>query len=99
MSITYWRAQIDEIDRALIALISERARCARTIGRLKREQQLPIVDASREAEIQTNVEATNNGPLETEALQKIFERIVDEMRLLQENTPEENKESNEVRPT
>ena len=91
MSITYWRAQIDEIDRALVALISERARCARKIGRLKREQHLPIVDAAREIEIQMNIESTNKGPLETEALQRIFERIIDEMRLLQENAPEEKK--------
>ena len=92
MSITYWRSQIDEIDRALVSLISERARCARTIGRLKREQQLPIVDAARENDVQTNVKATNSGPLATEALQRIFERIIDEMRLLQENASETNQE-------
>lgn len=98
MSITYWRSQIDEIDRALVALLSERARCARTVGRLKREKQLPIVDAAREAEIQASVEATNSGPLPAGALQRIFERIVDEMRLLQESESEENKNRTEARP-
>lgn len=92
MTINYWRLQIDEIDRALVALLSERARCARTIGRLKREQLLPVVDALRESEVQANIKAANSGPLLTEALQRIFERIIDEMRLLQENSLETNKE-------
>ncbi len=91
MTIRYWREQIDEIDRALVALLSERARCARTIGRLKREQHLPIVDAKRESEIRANIETTNKGPLPIEALQRIFERIIDEMRLLQENSIETDK--------
>jgi chorismate mutase len=91
MSITYWREQIDEIDRTLVSLISERARCARKIGSLKREQRLPIVDVAREADIQQRIEALNNGPLSTEALWRIFERIIDEMRLLQEDERNNNQ--------
>ena len=91
MSITYWREQIDEIDRTLVSLISERARCARKIGSLKREQQLPIVDAAREAEVQKGIEELNNGPLSTDALWRIFERVIDEMRLLQEDAMNDNK--------
>jgi chorismate mutase len=97
MSITYWREQIDEIDRTLVSLISERARCARKIGSLKREQQLPIVDAAREAEVQKGIEALNSGPLSTDALWRIFERIIDEMRLLQEDVLKDNQEQTKAR--
>ncbi len=97
MSITYWREQIDEIDRTLVSLISERARCARKIGSLKREQRLPIVDAAREIEIQKRIEALNSGPLSMDALWRIFERIIDEMRLLQEDAHQENQEQNKAR--
>ncbi len=97
MSITYWRKQIDEIDRTLVSLISARARCARKIGSLKREQQLPIVDAARETEVQKGIEALNGGPLSTDALWRIFERIIDEMRLLQEDALKDNQEQSKAR--
>ena len=97
MSITYWRKQIDEIDRTLVSLISARARCARKIGSLKREQQLPIVDAARETEVQKEIEALNGGPLSTDALWRIFERIIDEMRLLQEDALKDNQEQSKAR--
>ena len=35
MDIEDWRKQIDELDRKLVALLSERARAAVEIGRLK----------------------------------------------------------------
>ena len=97
MSITYWRKQIDEIDRTLVSLISARARCARKIGSLKREQQLPIVDAARETKVQKEIEALNGGPLSTDALWRIFERIIDEMRLLQEDALKDNQEQSKAR--
>ena len=95
MSITYWRKQIDEIDRTLVSLISARARCARKIGSLKREQQLPI--AARETKVQKEIEALNGGPLSTDALWRIFERIIDEMRLLQEDALKDNQEQSKAR--
>ena len=97
MSITYWRKQIDEIDRTLVSLISARARCARKIGSLKREQQLPIVEAARETEVQKGIEALNGGPLSKDALWRIFERIIDEMRLLQEDALKDNQEQSKAR--
>ena len=97
MSITYWREQIDEIDRTLVSLMSARARCARKIGSLKREQRLPIVDAAREAEVQNGIETFNSGPLSTDALWRIFERIIDEMRLLQEDALKNIQEQSKAR--
>lgn len=85
MSIEHWRKQIDAIDDALVRLINERARCARMIGYLKSKQNLPIVDTSREEAIYRHITRINAGPLDPMALRGIYERIIDEMRLLQGN--------------
>ena len=83
MSLDHWRRQIDAIDAALVRLMNERARCARMIGYLKAENKLPIVDLKREQEIYANINLVNQGPLDNNALRGIYERIIDEMRLLQ----------------
>jgi len=48
MDIEDWRKKIDELDRKLVALLSERARAAVEIGRLKRDTSLPIYEPDRE---------------------------------------------------
>ncbi|MBI5058224.1 chorismate mutase [candidate division KSB1 bacterium] len=83
MSMDHWRKQIDAIDGTMVRLLNERARCARMIGYLKRQGGLPIVDLEREQQIYSQLGGANRGPLETAALRRIYERIIDEMRLLQ----------------
>ncbi len=48
MDIADWRKKIDELDRQLVELLSERARAAVEIGRLKRDTSLPIYEPERE---------------------------------------------------
>jgi len=48
MDIVGWRLKIDELDRQLVALISERARCAVEIGKLKQHSNLPVYEPDRE---------------------------------------------------
>ena len=81
--ITRLRAEIDRIDRQLVALLNERAECALQIGRLKEEAGLPVYQPAREAEVLTNVRAASAGPLDAEALARLFERIIDEARRLE----------------
>ncbi len=50
-SIEDWRRRIDEIDRQLVELLNERARCAIEIGRLKRAVGLPLYQPDREKEV------------------------------------------------
>ena len=78
-----FRVLIDDVDRRLVALLNERTRTVEEIGRVKRSAQLPIYEPKREAEVFTNITATNHGPLTPEALKRIFERIIDEMRSIQ----------------
>ena len=80
MDIGHWRKRIDEIDTKLAELLSERSRCVIEIGKIKREHQLPVYDPEREKQILERVTRNNRGPLEDEALRRLFERIIDESR-------------------
>jgi chorismate mutase len=77
------RRRIDDIDRQLVALLSERARCAVTIGHLKEAAGLPMYQPVREGEVLANVRAANPGPLDDRAITRLFERIIDEARRLE----------------
>jgi chorismate mutase len=83
MDIADWRKQIDEMDRRLVELLSERARAAVAIGRLKRDTSLPIYEPERERIVFENVQKMNPGPLPGRDLVRIFERIMDVMRNVQ----------------
>ncbi|MGD1023721.1 MAG: chorismate mutase [Candidatus Sulfotelmatobacter sp.] len=83
MDIADWRKKIDEVDRRLVELLSERARAAVEIGRLKRDTSLPIYEPERERVVFENVRGMNRGPLPGQDLVRIFERIMDVMRNIQ----------------
>lgn len=77
------RRRIDIIDDQLVRLLNVRVACAVEIGRLKHDADLPIYQPEREAEVLEAVRQSATqlaGPLEAEALVRIFERIIDEAR-------------------
>jgi chorismate mutase len=77
------RKQIDAVDLKLLALLNERTRIVEVIGRIKQDLALPIYEPTREDQVFHNVTSNNTGPLSAEALKRIFERIIDEMRNIQ----------------
>jgi chorismate mutase len=77
------RARIDEIDAELVALLNARATCAVEIGEIKEQIHQAIYQPAREAEVLANVRAANRGPLNDEAIVRLFERIIDEARRLE----------------
>jgi len=85
MTIEELRIRIDELDRRLVALLSERARAAQMIGRMKAATSLPVYEPDRERIVYANVRAANRGPLPDIELTHIYERIIDVMRALQRN--------------
>jgi len=85
MDIADWRKKIDELDRRLVELLSERACAAVEIGRLKRNTSLPIYEPDRERVVFENVSKINPGPLPARDLVRIFERIMDVMRNIQKD--------------
>ena len=80
MEIADWRKRIDEIDAQLAELLRERSLCVIEIGKIKRRQNLPVYDPEREKEILARIMKDNRGPLESKALKRLFERILDESR-------------------
>jgi chorismate mutase len=83
MDIEDWRKKIDEVDRKLVALLSERAHAAVEIGKLKRNTSMPIYEPDRERTVFENVQQANPGPLPGRDLVRIYERIIDVMRNIQ----------------
>ncbi len=84
MDITDWRKKIDELDRAIVELISQRARAAHAIGELKRGEHMAIYEPDRERIVFENVRQSNPGPLPDRDLLRIYERIMDIMRQIQQ---------------
>jgi chorismate mutase len=78
-----FRVLIDDVDRRIVALLNERTRVVEEIGRVKRQGRLPIYEPRREEQVFANVTESNGGPMTKEALRRIFERIIDEMRTIQ----------------
>ena len=80
MDITDWRRKIDDVDRKLVELLSQRAQAVHEIGKLKAGAGLPVYEPDREKTVFENARKTNGGPLPDRDLLRIFERIVDVMR-------------------
>lgn len=93
------REQIDVLDRQIAALLNERARVVEVIGALKLQAQMKVYEPKREDAVYQNITASNAGPLKSEALRRIYERIMDEMRTLQrDRMAAAGKPSGDVKP-
>jgi chorismate mutase len=91
-----FRILIDDVDRRIVALLNERTLVVEDIGRVKREAQLPVYEPKREDLVFANITSANHGPLTTQAVRGIFERIIDASRSIQrlrmlQKPPEEPK--------
>ena len=79
-----WRNKINKLDHQLVELLNERSRCAIEIGKIKEKKNLPAWAPEREAEILKQVIAANRGPLDHAAIRRLFKRIIDEARALEQ---------------
>jgi len=72
------RNRIDELDREIQRLISERAACARQVGLIKQAQgdSPRYYRPEREARILRDVLARNQGPLSGEEMARLFREIM-----------------------
>lgn len=77
------RTEIDGLDRRIVELLNERTAIVEKIGQAKREAAMAVYEPKREDAVYANIADSNKGPLTNEALQRIFERIIDEMRKVQ----------------
>lgn len=77
------RDEIDALDEQLVRLLNARASCALGIGEIKRELQMEIYQPDRERAVLAHVRDVNQGPLDGDAIARLFERIIDEARRLE----------------
>lgn len=80
------RKKIDLIDEKILAHLAQRMRLVTKVKKIKRQENLPIEDKSREIAIVANVE--NKGKqlgLPVPFVSKIFNLILKESKRIQEN--------------
>lgn len=78
------RGEIDAVDRHIILLLNQRASIAEKIGDIKKAAGLPVIELSREQEVVAKMVGLNQGPLPHDSVQAIYERVMLEMRRIQE---------------
>lgn len=77
------RAEIDRIDKELVALLNRRADVALQIGQVKSKQGIEVWSAAREDEVIARVLGVSRGPLPPETLRLIFRELMSGSRALQ----------------
>lgn len=77
------RDEIDKLDESIVQMLNKRTLYAVYIGRVKGKIGLPSYSPEREKEISENINTYLEEPLTKAALQRIYERIVDESRAIQ----------------
>lgn len=83
MDIDAIRDEINRLDDELLKIFNQRASLALKIGEIKKEKGIPVYDPDREKRIFQRMKSLNAGPLEDEAIVRLFERVIDESRRLE----------------
>lgn len=83
MTIDDLRTEIDRLDSELLRIFNQRASLALQIGELKKATGLPVYDPGREKKIFQRMKTENPGPLDDQAIVRLFERVIDESRRLE----------------
>ncbi len=86
--LSHWRKKIDEVDLGILKLLNERTVAVQQIGRVKQMVAMPIYEPKREEQVFANVLGHNEGPMPNDAVKRVFERIIDEMRTVQKHQME-----------
>ena len=79
------RAQIDRVDRELVALMNARAELARQIGHIKRSSGQATYDPAREETVLERVAAANEGPLADDSLKAIYRELISGSRAIEQH--------------
>jgi chorismate mutase/prephenate dehydratase len=83
MNIDDHRRAIDDLDRRIVELISERAGHAQAIGQAKAEQAAEAFAPARERQVFDRLSAVNPGPLPDAAFRAIYREVISACRALE----------------
>jgi chorismate mutase len=78
------RRAIDAVDSRLLELIHERVRLVLEVGDYKAKHGLAVYDPERERRLLERLTALAEPPLEADTVRRIFERLIDESRRLEQ---------------
>lgn len=78
------RQSIDELDRQILELVSERLRLVMQVGEVKRGLGLDVYDPARERDLLERVARAAPPPITPAMAQRIFECIIEESRSLEQ---------------
>ena len=82
------REKIDVVDAELLSALNRRADLVIEVGRIKQQQQERILDSEREALLMARLLELNRGPLKDEMVQRLFQSIIETLKLLQSASPD-----------
>jgi Prephenate dehydratase len=85
-NISAARKNIDKIDKEIVKLISQRAKFALEVGKIKGKTNAEVYVPSREKEVLRNVFAADKGVLGEEALKNIYTEIISACRNIEQPT-------------
>jgi chorismate mutase/prephenate dehydratase len=74
------RDKIDNLDRQIIALLSERASVALDVGKIKHETGAPVFRPEREQQVLKKLAGINPGPIKAEGIKAIWTEIMSACR-------------------
>jgi chorismate mutase len=82
------RRAIDDVERRLLALIAERVNIVLKVGDYKRQRSLSIYDPERERIMIEQLIKLAPQPLNPEIVRRVFERVIDESRRIEQHHSE-----------
>jgi chorismate mutase len=75
-NVERFRAEINELDRAIFAAINRRLEVVAELKRYKAENGIAFVDPNRETEMVDQRVAENRGPLSPEGLRRFYVELL-----------------------
>ena len=84
-SLSELRIQIDALDQDLLGMINRRAALAHEVGEIKRIEGSVVFRPEREAQVISNLQSTNPGPLKQDSIAYIWREVMSACRALEAN--------------
>ena len=79
------RRQIDDIDAQILELVARRVYVVLQVGEYKRRHGMRVYDPERERRLLDQLASRAPAPLDRETVRRVFERLVDESRRLEQH--------------
>ena len=79
-----FRKQIDDLDKKIIPLLSQRLNVVINVGEYKKKHDIPVFDEKREQKVLKKVTDLCDEEKYHQALKKVYQSLMDEAKKLEE---------------